>query len=162
MRRASTGYSRDASTSKDSEVSMKVDEPVQGPSMKSLIQYFENAASVSVESTPCMLLTFVKTASAFVTLDLARRVVNVLSTYPGATLTKMTLVPNSSLGIQNTSSLLTGSLHLRERTVRDPDRPHVVDSRPRIDHTWLITVWTRHMEKSLSEYDSFTPCQLEA
>src|SRR5438445_13286214 len=73
----------------------------------------------------------------------------------------MTLVPNSSLGIQNTSSLLTGSLHLRERTVRDPDRPHVVDSRPRIDHTWLITVWTRHMEKSPSEYDSFTPCQLE-
>src|SRR2546428_242180 len=141
MRRASTGYSRDASTSKDSEVSMKVDEPVQGPSMKSLIQYFENAGSVSVESTPGML-------STFVTSDLARRVVNVLSTYPGATLTKMTLVPNSSLGIQNTSSLLTGSLHLRERTVRDPDRPHVVDSRPRIDHTWLITVWTRRMEKS--------------
>src|SRR5437899_12550776 len=31
-------------------------------------------------------------------------------------------------------------------TVRDPDRPHVVDSRPRIDHTWLITVWKSHME----------------
>src|SRR5207247_3791511 len=59
----------------------------------------------------------------------------------------MTLVPNSSLGIQNTSSLLTRSLHLRERTVRDPDRPHVVDSPPRIDHRWLIAVWTRHMEK---------------
>src|SRR5437660_12699824 len=59
----------------------------------------------------------------------------------------MTLVPNSSLGIQNTSSLLTGSFHVRERTVRDPNRPHVVDSRPRIDHRWLITVWTRHMEK---------------
>src|SRR6266705_2634569 len=42
-----------------------------------------------------------KTASAFATFGLARRVVNVLSTYPGATLTKMTLVPNSSLGIQN-------------------------------------------------------------
>src|SRR2546425_8617444 len=88
-----------------------------------------------------------KTASAFVTLGLARRVVNVLSTYPGATLTKMTLGPNSSLGIQNTSSLLTGSLHLRERTGRDPDKPHVVDSSPRIDQRWSITVWTRHMEK---------------
>src|SRR2546425_5669361 len=59
----------------------------------------------------------------------------------------MTLVPNSSLGIQNTSSLLTGSLHLRERTGRDPDKPHVVDSSPRIDQRWSITVWTRHMEK---------------
>src|SRR5439155_26516392 len=88
-----------------------------------------------------------KTDSAFVTLDLARSAVNVLSTYVGATLTKMTLVPNSSLGIQNTSSLLTGSSHLRVLTVRDPNRPHVVDSRPRIDHRWLITVWTRHMEK---------------
>src|SRR5439155_25543105 len=88
-----------------------------------------------------------KTDSAFVTLDLARSAVNVLSTYVGATLTKMTLVPNSSLGIQNTSSLLTGSSHLRARTVRDPNRPHVVDSRPRIDQTWLIAVWTRHMEK---------------
>src|SRR2546422_2916322 len=87
-----------------------------------------------------------KTASAFVTLDWARRVVNVLSTYVGATLTKMTLVPNSSLGIQNTSSLLTGSFHIRERTVRDPNRPHVVDSRRRIDHRWLIAVSTRHME----------------
>src|SRR3989449_8402709 len=92
-----------------------------------------------------------KTASAFVTLDLARSAVNVLSTYVGATLTKMTLVPNSSLGIQNTSSLLTGSFHIRERTVRDPNRPHVVDSRPRIDHTWLIAVWTRHMEKLRGE-----------
>src|SRR5437899_12938894 len=91
-----------------------------------------------------------KTASAFATFGLAQRVVNVLTTYPGATLTKMTLVPNSSLGIQNTSSLLTGSLHLRERTVRDPDRPHVVDSRPRIDQRWLMTVSTRHMEKSPS------------
>src|SRR2546422_5812048 len=63
MRRASTGYSRDASTNKDSEVSMKVDEPVQGPSMKSLIQYFENAGSVSVESTPGMPWTFVTTDS---------------------------------------------------------------------------------------------------
>src|SRR2546430_14568253 len=88
-----------------------------------------------------------KTASAFVTLDLARRVVNVLSTYVGATLTKMTLVPNSSLGIQNTSSLLRIPSHIRVPTARDPDRPHVVDSRPRIDHTWLIAVWTRHMEK---------------
>src|SRR5437879_8867505 len=63
----------------------------------------------------------------------------------------MTLVPNSSLGIQNTSSLLTGSFHIRERTVRDPNRPHVVDSRPRIDHTWLIAVWTRHMEECRDE-----------
>src|SRR3989442_2512166 len=91
-----------------------------------------------------------KTASALLTLGLARRVVNVLSTYVGATLTKMTLVPNSSLGIQNTSSLLTGPLHLRERTVCDPNRPHVVDSAPRIDQRWLITVWTRHIEKSPS------------
>src|SRR5438093_6128347 len=90
-----------------------------------------------------------KTASALLTLGLARRVVNVLSTYVGATLTKMTLVPNSSLGIQNTSSLLTGSLHLRERTVCDRNRPHVVDSRPRIDQRWLIAVWTRHMENML-------------
>src|SRR5436309_5548986 len=89
-----------------------------------------------------------KTASAFATLGLARRVVNVLSTYVGATLTKMTLVPNSSLGIQNTSSLLTGSSHLRGRMVRDPNRPHVVDSRPRIDQRWLIAVGTRLMEKS--------------
>src|SRR5256885_14823849 len=59
----------------------------------------------------------------------------------------MTLVPNSSLGIQNTSSLLTGSSHIRVLTVRDPNRPHVVDSRPRIDQTWLIAVRTRHMEK---------------
>src|SRR5256886_3936042 len=88
-----------------------------------------------------------KTASAFVTLDLARRVVNVLSTYVGATLTKMTLVPNSSLGIQNTSSLRTRPPHLRVLTTRDPNRPHVVDSRPRIDQTWLIAVWTSHMEK---------------
>src|SRR5436305_12562579 len=92
-----------------------------------------------------------KTASAFATWGLARRVVNVLSTYVGATLTKMTLVPNSSLGIQNTSSLRTRSLHLRERTVRDPDRPHVVDSPPRIDHRWLIAVRTRHMERSAGE-----------
>src|SRR2546426_1801544 len=63
MRRASTGYSRDASTSKDSEGSRKVDEPVQGPSMKSLIQYFENAGSVSVERTPGILWTFVTTDS---------------------------------------------------------------------------------------------------
>src|SRR2546425_11649306 len=63
MRRASTGYSRDASTNKDSEVSLKVDEPVQGPSMKTLIQYFENAGSVSVESTPGMPWTFVTTDS---------------------------------------------------------------------------------------------------
>src|SRR5947209_12495611 len=109
-----------------------------------------NARSSSVfRKPPAMAMSWrPKTASAFVTFGLARRVVNVLSTYPGATLTKMTLVPNSSLGIQNTSSLLTGSLHLRERTVRDPDRPHVVDSRPRIDQRWLITVWTRRMEKS--------------
>src|SRR5437870_12584150 len=92
-----------------------------------------------------------KTASAFVTLGLARRVVNILSTYPGATLTKMTLVPNSSLGIQNTSSLPTRCSHLRVPVVRDPDRPHVADSRPRIDHTRLIVVWTRHMEKSATE-----------
>src|SRR2546427_4790273 len=63
MRRASTGYSRDTSTNKDSEVSMKVDEPVQGPSMKSIVQYFENAGSVSVESTPGMPWTFVTTDS---------------------------------------------------------------------------------------------------
>src|SRR2546426_4349123 len=44
------------------------------------------------------------------------------------------------------SSLLRIPTHLRMLTVRDPDRPHVVDSRPRIDHTWLITVWTSHME----------------
>src|SRR2546425_9574949 len=96
-----------------------------------------------------------KTASAFVTLDLARRVVNVLSTYVGATLTKMTLVPNSSLGIQNTSSLRTRPSHLRVLTTRDPNRPHVVDSRPRIDHTWLIAVWTRHMENPLVADRSF-------
>src|SRR5713226_3518849 len=88
-----------------------------------------------------------KTASAFATLGLARRVVNVLSTYVGATLTKMTLVPNSSLGIQNTSSLRTRPSHLRVLTARDPDRPHVVHSAPRIDQTWLITVMMRHMEK---------------
>src|SRR2546425_13377588 len=87
-----------------------------------------------------------KTASAFATWGLARRVVNVFSTYPGATLTKMTLVPNSSLGIQNTSSLLRIPCHLRMLTVRDGQRPHVVEAGPRIDHTWLITVWTRHME----------------
>ncbi len=32
-------------------------------------------------------------------------------------------------------------------TTRDLNRPHVVDSGPRIDQTWLIAVWTRHMEK---------------
>jgi hypothetical protein len=32
-------------------------------------------------------------------------------------------------------------------TTRDLNRPHVVDSRPRIDQTWLIAVWTCHMEK---------------
>src|SRR5205807_1480041 len=88
-----------------------------------------------------------KTASALLTLGLARRVVNVLSTYVGATLTKMTLVPNSSLGIQNTSSLRTRSSHIRVLTTRDPDRPHVVDSRPQIDQRWCITVRTCHMEK---------------
>src|SRR5436309_15513046 len=31
-------------------------------------------------------------------------------------------------------------------TVRDGERPHVVDSSPRIDQRWLITVWTSHME----------------
>src|SRR5216110_1087754 len=87
-----------------------------------------------------------KTDSAFATFGLARRVVNVLSTYVGATLTKMTLVPNSSLGIQNTSSLRTRSSHLRVPTARDPNRPHVVDSRPRIDQRWLITVRTLRME----------------
>src|SRR5437879_4583892 len=63
----------------------------------------------------------------------------------------MTLVPNSSLGIQNTSSLRTRPSHLRVLTTRDSNRPHVVDSRPRIDHTWLIAVWTRHMEESRDE-----------
>src|SRR2546422_8127599 len=92
-----------------------------------------------------------KTASALLTFGLARRVVNVLSTYVGATLTKMTLVPNSSLGIQNTSSLRTRPSHLRLLTGRDSNRPHVVDSRPRIDHTWLIAVWTRHMVESRDE-----------
>src|SRR3989454_3062398 len=46
-----------------SEVSRKVDEPVRGPSVESLVQYFENAGSVSVESTPGMLWTFVTTDS---------------------------------------------------------------------------------------------------
>src|SRR2546428_28224 len=63
-----------------------------------------NARSSSVfRKPPAMAMSWrPKTASAFATFGLARRVVNVLSTYPGATLTKMTLVPNSSLGIQNT------------------------------------------------------------
>src|SRR5213594_2729170 len=63
MRHAWTGYSRDASTNKDFEVRMKEDEPVQGPVHASLIQYFENAGSVSVESTPGMPWTFVTTDS---------------------------------------------------------------------------------------------------
>src|SRR5216110_2012708 len=92
-----------------------------------------------------------KTDSAFATFGLARRVVNVLSTYVGATLTKMTLVPNSSLGIQNTSSLRTRSSHLRVLTARDPNRPYVVDSRPRIDQRWLITVPTLRMENLRAE-----------
>src|SRR5881628_2840926 len=46
-----------------SEVSRKVDEPVRGPSVDSIAQYFENAGSVSVESTPGMLWTFVTTDS---------------------------------------------------------------------------------------------------
>src|SRR5438552_8527304 len=92
-----------------------------------------------------------KTASALLTLGLARRVVNVLSTYVGATLTKMTLVPNSSLGIQNTSSLRTRSSHLRVPTARDPNRPHVVDSRTRIDQRWLITVRSLRMENLRAE-----------
>src|SRR5213080_1434022 len=103
-----------------------------------------------------------KTASAFATWGLARRVVNVLSTYPGATLTKMTLVPNSSLGIQNTSSLLRMPSHLRVPTTRDPDRPHVVDSRPRIDQTWLITVWSGHMENLRASTIPSCPAKLGA
>src|SRR5438034_9041621 len=63
----------------------------------------------------------------------------------------MTLVPNSSLGIQNTSSLRTRSSHLRVPTARDPNRPHVVDSRPRIDQRWLITVRTLRMENLRAE-----------
>ena len=39
-------------------------------------------------------------------------------------------------------------------TTRDPDKPHVVYSETQIDHTWLITVWTRHME-NLSVADRF-------
>src|SRR5213596_4051051 len=63
----------------------------------------------------------------------------------------MTLVPNSSLGIQNTSSLRTRSSHLRVLTTLDPNRPHVVDSRPRIDQRWLITVRTSRMENLRAE-----------
>src|SRR5947209_19125718 len=43
---------------------LKVDEPVKPlPVRESLIQYIENAGSVSVESTPGMLWTFVTTDS---------------------------------------------------------------------------------------------------
>src|SRR3989475_7165869 len=61
----------------------------------------------------------------------------------------MTLVPNSSLGIQNTSSLLRIPCHLRMPTVRDGERPHVVEAGPRIDQRWLKTVLGR------ASYNSF-------